>query len=94
LPGRILIDLAGMRVAPIAAGVSLAHIGDHGFGVRRLDLERSNERVLGFNRHLIRPVADLDPDRILLVRPRSAADVYLPITSTGGVARRVGEGAR
>jgi hypothetical protein len=53
-----------MRMASIAAGVSLAHIGDRSFGMNRLDLERRNERVLGFNRHLIRPVADLDPDRI------------------------------
>jgi hypothetical protein len=30
----------------------------------RLDLERSNQRVLGFDRHLIRLVAGLDPDRI------------------------------
>jgi hypothetical protein len=51
-------------MASIAAGVSLAHVGDRGFGVRRLDLKRRDERVLGFNRHLIRPVADLDPDRI------------------------------
>jgi hypothetical protein len=61
---RILIDLAGMRMASIAAGVSLAHVGDCGFGVRRLDLKRRDERVLGFNSHLICPVADLDPDRI------------------------------
>jgi hypothetical protein len=64
LPGRILIDLAGMRMASIAARVSLAHVGDRSFGVRRLDFERGDERVLGFNRHLIRPVAGLDPDRI------------------------------
>jgi hypothetical protein len=51
-------------MAAIAAGVLLAHVGDRSFGMRRLDLERSDERVLGFNRHLIRPVADLDPDRI------------------------------
>ena len=50
--------------ALIAAGVLLAHVGDGGFGVRRLDLERSNERVLGFDRHLIRLVPDLDSDRI------------------------------
>jgi hypothetical protein len=59
-----LIDLLGMRMASIAAGVSFAHIGDHGFGVRRLGLELNNECVLGLNRHLIRPVADLDSDRI------------------------------
>ena len=54
---------ACMRMASIAAGVSLAHIGDRGFGVRRLDLKRRDERVLGFNRHDLDPVADLDPDR-------------------------------
>jgi hypothetical protein len=43
LPTWILIDLAGMRVASIAAGVSLAHVGDRCFGVRRLDLERRDE---------------------------------------------------
>jgi hypothetical protein len=64
MPGRILIDLASMRMASIAARVSLAHVGDRSFGVRRLDLERGDERVLGFDCHLIRPVADLDPDRI------------------------------
>jgi hypothetical protein len=64
VPGRIPTDLAGVRMAPIAAGVSLAHVGDSGFGVRHLDLERRNERILGFNRYLIPPVADLDPDRI------------------------------
>jgi polyhydroxyalkanoate synthase subunit PhaC len=53
-----------MRMASIAAGVSLAHVCDRGFRVRRLDLERSNERVLGFDRHLIRLVPDLDADRI------------------------------
>jgi hypothetical protein len=64
VPGRILIDLLGMRMTSIATGVSLAHLGDESFGVRRLDLERRKERVLGFNRHLIRSVADLNPDRI------------------------------
>jgi hypothetical protein len=64
LPGRILIGLAGMRMASIAACVSLAHVGDRSFGVRRLDRERRDERVLGLNRHQIQPVADLDPDRI------------------------------
>jgi hypothetical protein len=64
LPDWVLIDLAGMRMASIAAGVSLAHVGDRSFGVRCLDLERRDKRVLGLNRHLIRPVADLDPDRI------------------------------
>jgi hypothetical protein len=59
-----LSDLAGVWMASIAAGVSLTHIGDGGLRVRRLDLERSNERVLCLDRHLIRPVADLDPDRI------------------------------
>jgi len=53
-PGRIPTDLAGVRMAPIAAGVSLVHVGDSGFGVRHLDLERRNERVVGFDRHLIR----------------------------------------
>jgi hypothetical protein len=47
LPGRILIDLACMRMASIAAGVLFAHVSDGGLWVRRLDLERSNERVLG-----------------------------------------------
>ena len=51
-------------LASIAARVSLAHVGDRSFGVRSLDLEHRNQHVLGFNRHLIRPVADLDPDRI------------------------------
>jgi len=53
-----------MRMASIAARVSLAHVGDRSFGVRRLDLERRDDRALGFNRHLIRPGADLDPDRL------------------------------
>jgi hypothetical protein len=53
-----------MRMASIAAGVSLTHVGDGGLRVRRLDLERSNERVLGFDRHLTRFVPDLDADRI------------------------------
>jgi hypothetical protein len=64
LPNHVLVDLAGMRMASIAAGVSLAHVCDRGFRVRRLDFERSNERVLGFDRHLIRLVPDLDADRI------------------------------
>jgi hypothetical protein len=64
LPGRILTDLAEMRMASIAASVSLAYVGDRGFGMRRLDFERSNERVLGFDRDLIRLVPDLDADRI------------------------------
>jgi hypothetical protein len=51
-------------MASIATDVSLAHVGDGGFSVRRLDRERANERVLGFDRDLIRPVPDLDPDRI------------------------------
>src|SRR5918994_7137000 len=64
LPCRILVDLTGMRMASIAAGVSLAHVGDGGLRVHRLDLERGYERVLGFDRHLIRGVPDLDADRI------------------------------
>lgn len=45
--GRILVDLTGTRLAPVAADVLLAHIRDRRFGVRRLDLERGDERVLG-----------------------------------------------
>jgi hypothetical protein len=45
VPGRIPTDLAGVRMAPIAAGVSLTHVGDGGLRVRRLDHERSNERA-------------------------------------------------
>jgi hypothetical protein len=52
-----------MWMPSIAAGASLTHVSDGGLRVRCLDPDRSNERVLGFNRHLIRPVADLDPDR-------------------------------
>src|SRR3954463_1958997 len=53
-----------MGMASIAAGILLAHVDDSGFGVRDLDLERSNQRVFGFDRYLIRLVLDLDPDRI------------------------------
>ena len=49
LARRILIDLGGMRMPSIAPRVSLAHVGDRSFGVHRLDLERRNQRVLGFN---------------------------------------------
>jgi len=50
-------------MASIAADVLFTHVGDSGCGVRRLDLERSNERVLCFDRHLIGLVPDPDPDR-------------------------------
>jgi hypothetical protein len=53
---------ARMRMAPVAADVLLAHVRDHGLGMRHLDLERGDERVLGFHRHLICLVPDLDPD--------------------------------
>src|SRR5918993_4497701 len=53
-----------MRMAPIAAGVLLAHVGDGGLGVRRLDLERGDQRVLGLDRHLIRLAPDLDSNSI------------------------------
>ena len=71
LLNHVLADLAGMRMASIATGVSLAHVCDHGFRVRRLDFERSNERVLGFDRHLIRLVPDLDADRIKVMMAAS-----------------------
>jgi hypothetical protein len=54
-----------MRMASIAADVPLAHVGDCSFGVRCLDLEGSNERVLGLDRYLVRLVPDLDADGIL-----------------------------
>src|SRR3954447_6492454 len=51
-------------MASVTAGVLLAHVGDGGVGVRRLDLERGDQGVLGLDRHLVRLVADLDPDRV------------------------------
>jgi hypothetical protein len=63
--GRILVDSARMRMASIAADVSLAHVRDRGFGMGCPDLERSNERVLGLDRYLVRLVPDLDADGIL-----------------------------
>jgi hypothetical protein len=62
---RIRVNLAGMRMASIATGVSLAHVGDRDFGVCRLDLEGRDERVLCVNRHLTRLVRYLHPDSIL-----------------------------
>jgi hypothetical protein len=53
-----------MRMALIAAGILLAHVGDGGFGMRGLDLERSNQGILSLDRHLVRPVPELDADRI------------------------------
>ena len=61
---RVLDDPVYMWMTSITAGVLLAHIGDSGFRARGLDLERCDERVFSFNRHLIRLVSDLDPDRI------------------------------
>ena len=63
--GRGLADLVGMRVASVAAGVLLAHVGDGGLGIRRLDLERGDEGVLQLDHHLVRLVHDPDPDRVL-----------------------------
>src|SRR3954465_15066376 len=51
-------------MAPIAAGVLLAHVGDHGLGVSPLDLERGDQRVLGFDGYLIRLAPDLDPEGV------------------------------
>src|SRR3954453_2365312 len=65
LTGRGLADLVGMRVASVAAGVLLAHVGDGGVGMRRLDLEPGDEGVLGLDRHLVRLAPDPDPDRVL-----------------------------
>jgi hypothetical protein len=62
--GCILVDLIGMRMASIASSISLAHVGDYGFRVHRLDLQGRNERVFGFDRDLIRLVPDPDPDCI------------------------------
>jgi hypothetical protein len=78
-----------MRVASVAAGVLLAHVGDGGVGMRRLDLERGGEGVLGLDRHLVRLAPDPDPDRVLhghgsLLLPRPDApprvnvDAHLP----------------
>src|SRR3954447_19951338 len=53
-----------MRMASVAAGVLLTHIGDGSISVRRLDLERGDQSVLGLDRHLVRLVAHLDPDRV------------------------------
>src|SRR4051812_45588173 len=78
LTGRGLADLVGMRVAPVAAGVLLAHVGDGGLGMRRLDLERGDEGVLGLDRHLVRLVHDPDPDRVLHGHGRS---LPRPLTS-------------
>src|SRR5690349_21116637 len=78
-----------MRVAPVAAGVLLAHVGDGGLGMRGLDLERGGEGVPGLDRHLVRLAPDPDPDRVLhghgcslLPRPdarsRVNVDAHLP----------------
>src|SRR5690606_30973016 len=53
-PGRRRDQLARVRVAPVAAGVLLAHVGDRGVRMRRLDLERGDQRVLGLDRLLVR----------------------------------------
>src|SRR3954447_2126175 len=53
-----------MRMAPITAGVLLAHVRDRGFGVSALDSQRSDQRIVGFDRHLIRLVSALNPDSI------------------------------
>src|SRR5215208_4535164 len=58
------VDLAGVRMAPIAAGVLLAHVGDGGLGVSALDLECGDQRVLGLDGDLIRLAPDLDPNSI------------------------------
>jgi hypothetical protein len=58
----MLIELAGVRMASIATGVSLTDVSDDGLRVRRLDLERGNEPVLGLDRHLIRLILDFDAD--------------------------------
>jgi hypothetical protein len=42
-------NTASENMAPIATGVLLAHVGDGGVGMRRLDPERRDERVLGFD---------------------------------------------
>jgi hypothetical protein len=51
-------------MAPITAGVLLAHVRDRSFGVSALDFERSYQRIPGFDRHLIRLASDLDSDSI------------------------------
>jgi hypothetical protein len=53
-----------MRMASIAADVALAHVRDRGFGVGCLDLEGSNESVLGLDRYLVCLVPDPDADGI------------------------------
>src|SRR3954454_3423909 len=53
-----------MRMASVGAGVLLTHIGDGSISVRRLDLERGDQSVLGLDRHLVRLVAHLDSDRV------------------------------
>src|SRR3954454_6417518 len=92
-----------MRVASVAAGVLLAHVGDGGAGMRRLDLERGDERVLGLDRHLVRLVADLDPDRVpqghsrSLLRPgallRVNVDAARPKRTTNGYPIRLFSGS-
>src|SRR3954453_3770581 len=78
LTGRGLAALFAMRVAAVSAGVLLAHVGDGGLGMRRLDLERGNEGVLGLDRHLVRLAPDPDPDHVLHGHGRS---LLRPLTS-------------
>src|SRR4051794_10238020 len=74
-----------MRVAPVAAGVLLTHVGDGGLGMRRLDLERGGEGVPGLDHHLVRLAPDPVPHghgcRLLLrpdARSRVNVDAHLP----------------
>jgi hypothetical protein len=54
-----------MRMSLVAPGVLLAHVGNSSFGVSGLDLERSDQRILGFDRDLTRLPPDSGSDRIL-----------------------------
>jgi hypothetical protein len=63
-----------MRMASIATGVPLSHVSDGGFRVCAFDLERGDESVFGFDRHLIRLAPDLHPDGIPYAHAHSLRD--------------------
>src|SRR3546814_227709 len=53
------------RVAPVAALVLLAHIGDHGVRVLLLDLQRGGQGIFGRDRHMLRGSIQIHSDGVV-----------------------------
>src|SRR4051812_12278424 len=71
-----------MWMAAVATRILLAHVGDGGVRMGRLDLERCNQRILRLNGDLVRTVAVPGADHVMQAHRHTLLDLVPPAAST------------